>query len=42
MVDGDSLELKAGRYKVTIATTPSRTIDETQIPGEKEIIVPLD
>ena len=41
-VDGDSLELKAGRYRVSIATSPPRTIDEIEVPGEKEIIVELD
>jgi len=41
-VDGEALELKAGRYKLSIATSPPRTIDEIEIPGEKEIIVELD
>jgi len=34
-VDGESIELKAGLYKVIIATSPFRTIEGVEIPGKR-------
>jgi hypothetical protein len=41
-VDGEVLELKAGVYKISIATSPPRTLENVEIPGEQELIVTVD
>jgi hypothetical protein len=41
-VDGDALELPAGFYRISIATSPATIIENVEIPGEQEVILPLD
>ena len=41
-VDGEGIELKTGLYKVIISTSPPRTVEGVEIPGETEVIVPVD
>ena len=39
VVDGEPLELEQGFYRVVVATSPPRTFDKVEIPGEKEVIL---
>jgi Mg-chelatase subunit ChlD len=41
-VDGEALELEAGRYRVTIATAPPKTVDEVEVPGERTAVLKAD
>ena len=38
-LDGEALELAAGHYRVTIATSPPRTIEAVEVPGEQLVVL---
>jgi len=41
-VDGEALELEAGHYRITIATSPPRTVEDVEVPGEKSVVLKAD
>jgi len=40
-VGGDPLELEAGFYRVSVATSPPKIFDKVEIPGEEQVTLEL-
>ena len=39
VVGGDSIDLEQGTYRVVVQTSPQRTFDRVEIPGEKDVVL---
>ncbi len=42
LVDGDPIEIEAGFYRVTVASSPARVFDRVEVPGEETVILELN